>query len=289
MKLFPVPYSDRLRAHIDATVTRALQEDLDDAGDISASLLPDDLVIAMRLYARDAGVLCGQAWAEATFHQLDRQVQIDWRADDGDVLRADALVARLQGPARALLAGDRVALNFLRTLSGTATCAQKYADAAGMLNIMVLDTRKTLPGLQLAQKYAVYVGGCDNHRVGGYDAYVLKRTHIKLLGGVSPAIARARDNQSSQLILVEITDYNEYRAALRAGADRMILVDCLPEDRARIMAEAGPQILEEASDKTPDALDSSDLPVLSVAGLTQNVTALRFDLVLEPQGQSTSG
>lgn len=281
MKLIPVPYTDRLRAHIDATVPRALQEDLDEAGDISADLLPADLSVSMRLYARDNGILCGQAWAEATFHHMDRQIQIDWRAEDGDTLRADMLVARLQGPARALLAGDRVALNFLRTLSGTATCARQFADAAAPFDITVLDTRKTLPGLQLAQKYAVYVGGCDNHRMGGYDSYVLKRTHIQLLGGIGPAIQRAREAQSSQLILAEVTGYTEYQEALRAGADRVILVDCPGDERIRIRAEASPQTLEEAVDTTPSELTREDLPVLSVAGLTQHVTALRFDLIAE--------
>ena len=180
--------SPTLPADIPTVVSRAIAEDLRD-GDLTAELIAAHTHAVARVVTREPATLCGRAWFDETFRQLDPRVAIAWRADDGDALVADSVVCELQGPARSIVTGERTALNFLQTLSGTATAARSYADLVAGTGTRILDTRKTLPGLRLAQKYAVRCGGGENHRIGLFDAVLIKENHIAAVGGVSAAVA----------------------------------------------------------------------------------------------------
>ncbi|TGG92742.1 carboxylating nicotinate-nucleotide diphosphorylase [Natronospirillum operosum] len=281
MKLLPVSYADRLRSHIDATVAFALQEDLDDIGDVTAELIPAEQMATARIQVKENAVFCGRPWVEAVFAQLDRSVSIDWRHEDGDNVRADTTICVLQGPARSLLTGERTAINFIQTLSGTATVARQYADAAAPQGLIVLDTRKTIPGLRLAQKYAVYAGGCENHRLGLYDTYLIKENHIAAAGSITRAIEKARELRTTQLIIVEVESYEEFREALTAGADR-IMLDELPEpDLARVHADTTEIPLESSGSFDLERLQDARSRYVSVGALTKHVRAIDFSMRLE--------
>src|SRR5690606_17099868 len=172
-----------LKAEIESNVRRALAEDIG-SGDITAQLIPAERLAQARVITREAAVVCGTAWVDEVFRQLDPRVAVHWRVADGDKVEADQTLFSLEGPARALLSGERSALNFLQTLSGVATRCQQYAELIADTSVRLLDTRKTLPGLRLAQKYAVTCGGCHNHRIGLYDAFLIKENHIAACGGI---------------------------------------------------------------------------------------------------------
>ncbi len=216
-----------LAANIIASVQLALAEDIG-SGDITAQLIPADKQSRATIITREDAVVCGIPWVNEVFHQLDPNLTLNWTVRDGDTISADQTLCTLQGNARALLTGERAALNFLQTLSGTATTSHHYAQlmasAAGAgQTIKVLDTRKTLPGLRLAQKYAVKVGGCDNHRIGLYDAFLIKENHIAACGGIAKAVAQARIIAPQKPVEVEVENLDEYQQALSAGADRIML------------------------------------------------------------------
>lgn len=278
MKLVPVPYADRLKAHIDATVAFALQEDLEDIGDVTSQLIPEEQVATARIIVKENAIFCGQAWLETVYQQVDKRVEIEWRCQDGDRIKADSTVCKLTGPARSLLTGERTALNFIQTLSGTATVARQYADAAEPQGVVVLDTRKTLPGLRLAQKYAVYVGGCENHRIGLYDAYLIKENHIAACGGITQAIERAQAQRSTQLIIVEVESHDEFRQALEAGADRIMLDELSEEELAKVHAEATDIPLESSGNFTLERVDGAKTKYVSVGALTKHVRAVDFSM-----------
>ncbi|MCH8553496.1 MAG: carboxylating nicotinate-nucleotide diphosphorylase [Natronospirillum sp.] len=281
MKLLPVPYADRLRNHIDATVAFALQEDLDGIGDVTAELIPEDQQASARIIVREPAVFCGRPWVDTVFAQLDREVSIDWRCEDGDTVRADAIICKLSGPARSLLTGERTALNFIQVLSGTATEASRYAKAAAEHDLIVLDTRKTLPGLRLAQKYAVYAGGCENHRLGLYDTYLIKENHIAAAGGIKQAIERARELRTTQLIIVEVETYEEFMVALDAGADRIMLDELSAEDLGKVQAVATDIPLESSGSFSLDHLKDARSRYVSVGALTKHVRAIDFSMRIE--------
>lgn len=281
MKLLPVPYADRLEDHIDATVAFALQEDLSDVGDVTAALIPEEQVATARIVVRESAVFCGRAWLDKVFEQLDRAVSIDWHCQDGDRLKAGDTVCKLKGPTRSLLTGERTALNFIQTLSGTATIARAYADAAEPHDVVVLDTRKTLPGLRLAQKYAVYVGGCENHRLGLFDSYLIKENHVAAAGGIAPAIEKAKSLRSTQLIIVEVETYGEYLDAINAGADRIMLDELSDDDLARVNAHATDIPLESSGNFTLDRVTDAKTPYVSVGALTKHLQAVDFSMRLE--------
>lgn len=227
-----------LRADRDRLVTQALAEDIGD-GDLTAQLIPAGTAARARIITREDAVLCGIPWAEAVFARLDPAIDIRWLAAEGDAIRADQTLCELAGDARALLTGERSALNFLQTLSGTATAARRYRDLAAGTGVTVLDTRKTIPGLRLAQKYAVRVGGCRNHRIGLHDAFLIKENHIAACGGIAPAIAAARRIAPGKPVEVEVENLAECRQALAAGAERIMLDNFTPADIATAVTLRG--------------------------------------------------
>ncbi len=227
-----------LRADLDRLVTAALAEDVG-SGDITAQLIPAGTAARARIITREDAVLCGVPWAEAVFARLDPAIDIRWLAAEGDAIRAGQTLCELDGDARALLTGERSALNFLQTLSGTATAARRYHDLTASTGVTVLDTRKTIPGLRLAQKYAVRVGGCRNHRLGLHDAFLIKENHIAACGGIEAAIAAARRIAPDKPVEVEVENVEECRQALAAGAERIMLDNFTPADIAAAVALRG--------------------------------------------------
>lgn len=211
-----------LRAVIAKNAADALEEDVG-SGDLTAALINSDQVTGATIIAREHMVLAGQAWVDEVFAQLDDTVVIDWYIGDGQTAEADDVICKLIGNARALLTGERTALNFLQTLSATATETARYVAALEGTKTRVLDTRKTLPGLRRAQKLAVVLGGGTNHRVGLFDAILIKENHIKSAGSIASALATARDKNSDVLIEIEVESLDELRQALDAGAARILL------------------------------------------------------------------
>jgi len=266
-------------------VRRALAEDIG-AGDLTAQLVPDEEAHA-ELVTREEAVLCGTAWFDEVFHQLDTRVQITWLKHDGEHVTANAVLCRLDGPARALLSGERSALNFLQTLSGTATLAARYADAVRGTRAKVLDTRKTIPGLRRAQKYAVTCGGGHNHRLGLYDAVLIKENHIAAAGSVAAALARARAAVSGGVAVeIEVENIDQLREALNAGATR-ILLDNFDLERltTAVREAAGRATLESSGGITLDnirAVAETGVDFISVGSLTKHLRAIDLSLRFLP-------
>jgi len=219
--------SSAITDSISASVTQALQEDIG-SGDITALLIDESTVSSATIISRQHAVFCGTLWASEVFHQVDKRVTLSWEVKDGELIKSDQVICRLTGPARALLTGERTALNFLQTLSGTATRAYQYAEAVKGTGARVLDTRKTIPGLRHAQKYAVHCGGCFNHRMGLYDGILIKENHIEAAGSLQNAISRALQIQKDSLtdnilIEMEVERLEQLEQALTAGATRILL------------------------------------------------------------------
>lgn len=208
---------------IRAQVSLALKEDIG-SGDLTAELIPEKACSEARVISRQSAVLCGQEWFNEVFAQLDSSIRIEWQVKDADKVGPNQLLCTLKGPSRALLSGERTALNFLQTLSGTATLASRYAEAVVGTGVKVLDTRKTIPGLRRAQKYAVTCGGCHNHRIGLYDGVLIKENHIAAAGSIAAAVAKARETAPTGIpVEVEVETLDELRQALTAGADILLL------------------------------------------------------------------
>jgi len=203
-------------------VTAALIEDIGD-GDISAALIPADAQSTAQVISRENAVLCGTAWFNEVFRQLDAHIVIDWQVGDGDAICSNQILCRLTGNSRSLLSGERSALNLLQTLSATATQTRKFVDAISGTGAVILDTRKTLPGLRTAQKYAVTCGGGSNHRMGLFDAFLIKENHILAAGSIAAAVASARQQHTKLKVEVEVENLDEVRQALHAGADQLLL------------------------------------------------------------------
>jgi len=208
--------------HIKESVNIALAEDIG-TEDVTSKIIPEDDLSVATVVAREAAIICGIDWFEETFNQLDSQISIEWNVRDGDKVKPNQLICTLTGSTRALLSGERTALNFLQTLSGTATIAHQYAEAISETNTKVLDTRKTIPGLRLAQKYAVSCGGCKNHRIGLYDAILIKENHILAAGSIKAAVASSRSNYPDLSIEVEVENLHELQQALDAKVERVLL------------------------------------------------------------------
>ena len=210
-------------AEIAAQVALALAEDIG-GGDLTAALIPEDAESEATVICRDHATICGEKWFNEVFRQLDDSIQVKWLVADGDLVEPDQLLCTLSGPSRALLSGERTALNFLQTLSGTATLASSYAEAVSGTGVKVLDTRKTIPGLRRAQKYAVSCGGGHNHRIGLYDGVLIKENHILAAGSIAAAVAKARETAPAGVpVEVEVESLDEVRQALEAGADILLL------------------------------------------------------------------
>ncbi len=276
----PLPPDERIRDD----VRRALNEDVG-SGDLTTALIDP----AVRLYAhvitREDAVLCGRAWFDEVFAQLDPAVVIEWRALDGDRIASGQCLCTLHGPAAPLLTGERTALNFLQALSGTATRARRYADAVAGTGATVLDTRKTLPGLRLAQKYAVRCGGCANHRLGLYDGVLLKENHIHAFGSVAAAVRRARAANATVPIEVEVEDLAQLREAIDAGAERLLLDNFTLEGmREAVQICAGRARLEVSGNvdlEAVRAIAETGVDYISVGALTKNIEAVDLSLRYE--------
>ena len=270
--------------YVTETVTRALLEDVG-TGDLTASLIDSSALASATIMTREAGILCGMRFASEAFRQTDPACQLDWRLEDGDSLSAGDELCRIQGPARALLTAERTALNFIQLLSGTATTASRYAARVAHTRVKLLDTRKTLPGLRLAQKYAVACGGCHNHRIGLFDAFLIKENHIAAAGSISAAISTARRAATGKLIEVEVETAEELHQALDAGADRIMLDNFSLEQLCEaVKAARGRAELEASGNVTDETLVSiaeTGVDLISIGALTKHVRALDLSMRLD--------
>ena len=277
------------QANIDADVAAALAEDIG-SGDVTADLLPDAPESAYLLCKEDC-VVAGRPWFDAVHRALDPDVRIDWRCDEGDRIAEGTVIATLHGHARALVTAERSALNFLQTLSGTATTTARHVDAVRGTRARILDTRKTIPGLRLAQKYAVRVGGGDNHRIGLYDAVMLKENHVRVAGSVAAAIAAARSKHPDLPLIVEVETLDQLREALAAGCTRILVddFDAATRREAVRIAKSAPfdgRIPLEVSGgvdmTTLRAIAEDGVDCISIGGLTKHLHAIDFSMKLGP-------
>jgi len=207
---------------IEQSVSLALSEDVG-SGDITARLIDEKAIASARVITRENAVLCGTAWVDAVFRQVDPTVKVTWHYEDGQQVLENSVLFSLEGPARSILTGERCALNFLQTLSATATKSAAYAKMVAHTDVKLLDTRKTIPGLRLAQKYAVKCGGCFNHRIGLYDAFLIKENHIMACGSIAKSISEARAIAPTMPVEVEVESIGELKEALKAGSDIVML------------------------------------------------------------------
>lgn len=272
---------------LDAQVAAALREDVG-SGDLTAALVPSGQRVTGRIITREAAILCGSAWAQACFAQLDPAIRLTWHARDGAALAPGALVCTIEGPARGVLTGERTALNFLQLLSATATAASRFAAAVAGTGCTVLDTRKTLPGLRSAQKYAVRCGGAANHRMGLYDMVLIKENHILAAGSIGQAVAAARALGAGVRIEVEVESLAELEQAFAAGPDIVMLDDFSLEDMASAVARnraRGRPVQLEASGsvslETVRAIAATGVDFVSIGGLTKHVQAIDLSMRLE--------
>ena len=263
------------------TVALALAEDIG-GGDLTAALIPEDAQAEATVISRENAILCGAAWFDAVFRQLDSRIVIDWQAADGDRIAPDQLLCTLRGSARALLTGERTALNFLQLLSGTATLARRYADAVAGTRATILDTRKTLPGLRLAQKYAVRCGGCRNHRIGLFDAVLIKENHIMAAGSIGEAIAVARRLHPDVTVEVEVENLAELAEALMAQPDIVMLDNFDLATMAEAVNITGGRVKLEASGnvnfETVRPIAETGVDYISIGGLTKDVRAVDLSM-----------
>ena len=264
-------------------VARALQEDIGH-GDITAMLIPADKEASASVISRDSAVICGRPWVDEVFRQLDPNTRVDWEISEGDVVSPNQTLFTLTGNARVLLTGERTALNFLQTLSATATLARQYADLSADSDIRILDTRKTIPGLRLAQKYAVTVGGCYNHRMGLYDAFLIKENHIAACGGIVKAVAQARKIATDKVVEVEVENLDELRQALLAKADVVMLDNFSPTDIEGLKTlNFGHTKVEVSGNITAQNLQQyigAEVNYISSGSLTKHVQAIDLSMRL---------
>lgn len=262
-------------------VALALAEDVG-SGDLTAALIPEHTQAEATVISRENAVLCGIAWFDAVFHQLDSRIHIHWQATDGDRIEPNQLLCTLHGPAHALLTGERTALNFLQMLSSTATLARRYADAVVGTGATILDTRKTLPGLRLAQKYAVRCGGCQNHRIGLFDAVLIKENHIMAAGSISNAIATARRLHPSVTVEVEVETLAELEEALAARPDIVMLDNFDLATMTEAVKITNKRLKLEASGNvnfdTVRPIAETGVDYISIGGLTKDVRAIDLSM-----------
>jgi nicotinate-nucleotide pyrophosphorylase (carboxylating) len=271
--------------YVAQTVATALQEDVG-SGDLTAQLIPADRAARATVITRESAVLCGTAWFDEVFHQVDPRVRVTWSARDGQRVRADQQLCTLEGPARSLLTGERAALNFLQMLSATATVTSKYVDAVAGTKCRILDTRKTIPGLRVAQKYAVRCGGGTNHRIGLFDAILVKENHIAAAGSIAGAVSEARRVAPKVLLEVEVENLAQLREALDARVDR-VLLDNFSLDQMRDAVQVTRQHansrteLEASGNMSLEnlrAVAETGVDFISVGGLTKHVKAIDLSM-----------
>ena len=268
---------------IRADVARALEEDLG-AIDLSAELIPPWRRAEALIICREPAVLCGCAWASLAFSSLDPEIELDWQHQDGELITKDTTLARIRGKARAILSAERSALNFLQTLSATATLTRRYVEALNGSKTRVLDTRKTLPGLRRAQKYAVRVGGGSNHRLGLYDAVLIKENHIRAAGSIAQAINAARAIAGGRMVEIEVESLAEFDLALAARPDRIMLDELPHAELLRALARPREGVeLEISGGVTLERigeLAALGVDYISVGALTKNIHAIDLSLQL---------
>lgn len=265
-------------------VAQSLREDIGD-GDITAQLIAAETQGSGRVITREQATIAGQEWVDEVFRQVDPSVKLDWQVQDGDRVAPDQVLFRMQGPARSLLTAERAALNWLQTLSGVATVCASYAAQVSHTNVRLLDTRKTLPGLRLALKYAVTCGGCYNHRIGLWDAFLIKENHIAACGSIGQAIAEARRIAPGRPVEVETENMDELEQALAAGADVIMLDEfSLADMRAAVALTAGKARLEASggiTDQTLVPVAETGVDYISIGALTKDLKAIDLSMRLD--------
>ena len=276
--------------NIERSIEQALIEDLDGlaaSNDITAQLIPAERVSTATVICRERAIIAGRPWVDAAFNAVDPTLEITWLISEGQWCRPDQVLFTLQGRARSILTAERIALNFLQTLSGTATICRTYADKVSSTQVKLLDTRKTLPGLRDAQKYAVTVGGCFNHRIGLYDAFLIKENHIAACGGISNAIKQARNISPQAPVEIEVENKAELAEALKAGADIVMLDNFTPAEIIKaVELTSGQAKLEASGDITNHnllAYAQTGVDYISIGALTKHCRAIDLSLRLEPQ------
>lgn len=276
-----ISYDAQLQHHISTQVTFALEEDVG-SGDITAQLIPVEEQISATVISREKAVLCGQFWAQEVFKQLDNTVKLEWLAKDGDWLTPNTPFLKLTGNARSILTGERTVLNFLQTLSYTATVSREYSDLVADTGLTLLDTRKTIPGFRLAQKYAVTVGGSKNHRLGLYDAFLIKENHIMAAGSITNAIEQAKIIAPGKPIEIETETMDEVEQAVHAGADIIMLDNFTLEMMAEAVKLYGGKAKFEASGNMTreDLLKvaATKVDFISIGALTKHIQAIDMSL-----------
>ena len=268
-----------------AAVTAAIKEDIGN-GDITAQLIPETQQAHARIISRDKAVIAGQAWVNEVFRQVDASVEVIWKIEEGDLVEPNQTLFELKGNARSLLTGERCALNFLQSLSGTATLCRHYADIVAGTTVKLLDTRKTIPGLRIAQKYAVTVGGCYNHRIGLYDAFLIKENHIMAAGNIGNAVKQAHAIAPGKPVEVEVETMAQLDEAIEAGADTIMLDNFTPEEMLiavqHTRAKTNGQVKLEASGGiTTDSLRQyaeTGVDFISIGALTKDCTAVDLSM-----------
>lgn len=277
--------SIELPTDLRAIVAVALAEDLG-GGDLTAALIPESARAEATVISRESAILCGTAWFDEVFRHLDTAIKVRWQASDGDRIESNQLLCTVQGSARSILSAERTALNFLQTLSATATLARRYADAVAGTGAIVLDTRKTLPGLRQAQKYAVRCGGCKNHRRGLFDAILIKENHIMASGSITQAVTKAKQLHPGITVEVEVENLEELQEALAVGPEIILLDNFTLENMAKAVALTERRAKLEASGNVSleniRKIAETGVDYISVGGLTKDVRAIDLSMRFKP-------
>ena len=276
--------NNALLAGLPDTVSAALHEDIG-SGDITAQLVPEGNTATARVIAREPAVICGRPWVDEVFRQVDPALKVAWHCGEGEQVQANAGIFTVTGMARTILTAERTALNFLQLLSGVATAARRVAGLVDHTGVSILDTRKTLPGLRLAQKYAVKAGGCHNHRIGLYDAYLIKENHINAAGGITPVIAKAREMHPERTLEIEVENLAQLQEALGAGAD-IVMLDNFSLDQLKeaVTLNQGKAKLEASGGYDMNsivAVAETGVDYISTGALTKHVRAIDFSMRIE--------
>jgi len=275
------PFDAALVAAFEANIRIALEEDVG-TGDLTGKLVPEHEMVSARVVVREAAILCGAPWFEGVMTQLDARIQIHWRYAEGDLMEANSEVCAIEAPARALLTAERSALNFLQLLSGVATATRRYVDLVQGTRASILDTRKTLPGMRLAQKYAVRVGGGKNQRLALYDGILIKENHIAAAGGIAPAMSAVLKLESGASIQIEVEDLAQLRAALASGATSILLDNfTLDAMREAVAITQGRALLEASGGINMDsvrAIAETGVDRISIGSLTKDIRATDYSL-----------
>lgn len=282
-------HTPNLPSDIAATVAVALREDIG-TGDITAQLIAEDTVATAHIISREPAVLCGVAWVNEVVRQVDPSIAIHWHVADGDAVAMNQTLVTLHGSARHLLTAERCALNFLQTLSGTATLSRHYAAMVKHTKVRLLDTRKTIPGLRTAQKYAVAVGGCSNHRMGLYDAFLIKENHIRACGSITAAVARARELHADKPVEIEVENLVQLREAMAANAEIIMLDNfALNAMREAVIINGSKAKLEASggvNQNTLVAIAETGVDFISIGALTKDCKAIDLSMLFRNTQES---